>query len=41
MTSRRQRVMLPGGFIATGVEMRAWLREAGFRETTFQQVTDI
>jgi O-methyltransferase domain/Dimerisation domain len=28
---------LPGGFVSTGAEVRAWLREAGFRETTIQR----
>lgn len=28
-------IELPGGFISTGSEMRGWLREAGFRETTY------
>lgn len=27
-------IELPGGFISTGSEMRGWLREAGFQETT-------
>ena len=27
-------IELPGGFISTGSEMRGWLRDAGFQETT-------
>ena len=34
-------IELPGGFVSTGAEIRAWVREAGFRDTALQQIGDI
>lgn len=34
-------IELPGGFVSTSAEIRSWLREAGFRETSLQHVADI
>ena len=36
LMSLNLQVVLPGGFSATGAEIRSWLREAGFRDTKQQ-----
>ena len=36
LMSLNLQVVLPGGFSATGAEIRGWLRDAGFRDTTLQ-----
>jgi hypothetical protein len=38
LMSLNVQVALPGGFSATGAEMRAWLRDAGFRETSVRHL---
>jgi hypothetical protein len=38
LMSLNLQVALPGGFSATGAEMRAWLRDAGFRKTTLHHL---
>jgi O-methyltransferase domain/Dimerisation domain len=38
LMSLNMQVALPGGFSVTGAEMRAWLRDAGFRETSLHHL---
>lgn len=33
-------IELPGGFVSTGAEICAWVREAGFRDTALHQIGD-